>query len=117
MSKPMRVFCLLAAIGLIAAAFWLFAQGLRNGAFTAALLAYPLACIILVGEVFTPMLKVLPNRPYNGESRAELVRRDLEDIKKAYPDARWPARYPAIQAALVLGFLAWFVLLLLVFPR
>lgn len=116
MCKSMRAFCLLSALGLVAGSIWLYMQGLKSGSFMAACMIYILGWVALTGEVFTPISTALPLRPYKGESRSELIRWDLEDIQKAYPDSKWPARHSAVQSALQLGLLAWVALLAMIFP-
>lgn len=111
MSKSMRVFCLLAVIGLIAGVFWLHRHGLQGESFFAACVVYILVACAVLGEVMVPLSKRLPARPYRGETMAQLRRRELEDIQRLYPDSKWPKRYSAILAASLMGFLFWAVLM------
>ncbi len=115
MSKSMRAFCLLATVGLIAGSIWLYVHGMKSRSFCAACFAYLPPCFALLGEVLVPVSRVTPKRAYKGESRAELIRRDLEDLQKAYPNSKWPARHEAVVGGLLLGFLAWIVVLALMF--
>lgn len=109
MSKSMRVFCLLAVVGLIAASTWLYLHDMKAHAYAAAWLVYLVAGFSLMGEVLVPVRG--PARPYRGESRSELIRRDLENLKKTYPNSKWAANAEAVYAAFFLGFLVWTVIL------
>lgn len=103
----MRVFCLLAVAGLIAGAVWLHGHDMKGEAFFAACMVYLLMCFAFLGEVWVPVSNSATRRPYDGESRAELIRRDLDALKERYPDSKWPARHGAVTAVLFLGFLLW----------
>ena len=109
MSKSMRVFCLLAVVGLIAASAWFYLHDMREHAFFAAWVVYMVAGFGLMGEALVPVRG--PARTYRGESREELMRRDLEDIKNFYPDSKLAANAEAVYAAFFLGFLAWSVIM------
>ena len=103
----MRVFCLLAVVGLIAGATWFHVHEMKDEAFFGVLMLYMVVCFVFLGKVWTPVARDQPRRPYNGESKAELVRRDLEALKRQYPDSKWPARHGTVTAALFLGFFVW----------
>lgn len=117
MSKGMRVFCLLSTVSLIAGAVWLHSLGVEDSSFLAACFVYPLGCIVLVGEAFAPLSKDLPNHPYKGESRTALARRALKDLQRLNPNSWWLANYSAVKAGLILGFVAWVILLGIVYFR
>jgi len=111
----MRVFCLLAAVGLMAGSIWLYIHGMKKDSFLAACFVYLLGCFAILGEVWVPVSRATPRRRYNGESRAELGRQDLEDLKRTFPDSKWPARHQTVVVTLLLGFFAWIVILALIF--
>jgi hypothetical protein len=105
----MRVFCLLAVLGLIFTSAWLYLHDMREHAFAAALVVYLVAGFSLMGEALVPVRG--PARPYRGESRSELMQRDFENLKKTYPNSKLAANAEAVYAAFFLGFLIWAVAL------
>ena len=116
MSKSMRVFCLLSVLGLIAGAVWLYAHGMKDEAFFAALFVYPIGGMALIGKLWSRAGNMrLPRRQYKGESRSELVKQELEDLYRMQPATHWRGRYGMTVVAATGGLLVWMVVLAWVF--